>query len=121
MNRHETLKHLMQSGQPLRLPGAYDVLSAKLIEQAGYPVVYIGSYGTAASAFGWPDVGLLELNDLTELAGKVFRIGHIGDMNDVSLLGAIAGVEMALLDHGFDIKAGSGVGAAVEYYRSTAK
>ena len=41
MNRHETLKHLMQSGQPLRLPGAYDVLSAKLIEQAGYPVVYM--------------------------------------------------------------------------------
>jgi len=58
---------------------------------------------------------------LSEVAGKVFRIGHIGDMNDVSLLGAIAGVEMALLDHGFDIKAGSGVGAAVEYYRSTAK
>jgi alanine-glyoxylate transaminase/serine-glyoxylate transaminase/serine-pyruvate transaminase len=58
---------------------------------------------------------------LSEVAGKVFRIGHIGDMNDVSLLGAIAGVEMAMLDNGFDIKAGSGVGAAVEYYRSTAK
>lgn len=57
---------------------------------------------------------------LTELAGKVFRIGHIGDMNDVSLLGAIAGVEMAMLDNGFDIKPGSGVGAAIEYYRSTA-
>lgn len=57
---------------------------------------------------------------LSEVAGKVFRIGHIGDMNDVSLLGAIAGVEMALLDNGFAIKAGSGVGAALEYYRSTA-
>jgi len=56
---------------------------------------------------------------LSELAGKVFRIGHLGDMNDVSLLGAIAGVEMALLDSGFDIKAGSGVAAAIEYYRST--
>jgi len=54
---------------------------------------------------------------LSEVAGKVFRIGHIGDMNDVSMLGAIAGVEMALLDHGFDIKAGSGVGAALDYYR----
>jgi alanine-glyoxylate transaminase/serine-glyoxylate transaminase/serine-pyruvate transaminase len=42
-------------------------------------------------------------------------------MNDVSMLGAIAGVEMALLDCGFDIKAGSGVAAAIEYYRSTAK
>ncbi|MCK5831432.1 MAG: aminotransferase class V-fold PLP-dependent enzyme [Methylococcales bacterium] len=58
---------------------------------------------------------------LTEVAGKVFRIGHIGDMNDVSLLGAIAGVEMAMLDNGFDIVPGSGVAAAIEYYRSTAK
>lgn len=57
---------------------------------------------------------------LTELAGKVFRIGHIGDMNDVSMLGCIAGVEMAMLDHGFDIQPGSGVAAAIEYYRSTA-
>lgn len=58
---------------------------------------------------------------LSELAGKAFRIGHVGDMNDVSMLGCIAGVEMALLDNGFDIKPGSGVGAAIEYYRSTAQ
>lgn len=57
---------------------------------------------------------------LTEVMGKVFRIGHIGDMNDVSMLGAIAGVEMALLDNDFAIKPGSGVAAAIEYYRSTA-
>lgn len=58
---------------------------------------------------------------LSEVMGKVFRIGHMGDMNDVSMLGAIAGAEMAMLDAGFDIKAGSGVAAAIEYYRSTAK
>jgi len=58
---------------------------------------------------------------LSEVMGKVFRIGHMGDMNDVSMLGAIAGAEMAMLDAGFDIKAGSGVGAAIEYYRSTAE
>lgn len=58
---------------------------------------------------------------LSEVMGKVFRIGHMGDMNDVSMLGAIAGAEMAMLDNGFDIKPGSGVGAAIEYYRSTAK
>jgi alanine-glyoxylate transaminase/serine-glyoxylate transaminase/serine-pyruvate transaminase len=57
---------------------------------------------------------------LSEVMGKVFRIGHMGDMNDVSMLGAIAGAEMAMLDCGFDFKAGSGVGAAIEYYRSTA-
>lgn len=58
---------------------------------------------------------------LSELMGKAFRIGHMGDMNDVSMLGAIAGTEMALLDNGFAIKAGSGVAAAIEYYRATAK
>ncbi len=57
---------------------------------------------------------------LTEVAGKLFRIGHMGDMNDVAMLGAIAGVEMAMLDNGFDFAAGSGVAAAIEYYRSTA-
>lgn len=58
---------------------------------------------------------------LTELAGKVFRIGHLGDLNEISVLGALAGVEMAMLDSGIDIKAGSGVAAALEYYRSTAQ
>jgi alanine-glyoxylate transaminase/serine-glyoxylate transaminase/serine-pyruvate transaminase len=56
---------------------------------------------------------------LSEVAGKVFRIGHVGDMNDVSMLGAIAGVEMALLDNSFAIVPGSGVAAAIEYYRAT--
>lgn len=56
---------------------------------------------------------------LMKVEGKVFRIGHLGDMNEVSLLGAIAGVEMALLDVGADIKPGSGVGAAVQYFKDT--
>ncbi len=58
---------------------------------------------------------------LTELAGKVFRIGHLGDLNEISLLGALAGVEMAMLDSGIAITPGSGVAAALEYYRSTAQ
>jgi alanine-glyoxylate transaminase/serine-glyoxylate transaminase/serine-pyruvate transaminase len=57
---------------------------------------------------------------LNELAGKVFRIGHLGDLNDVSCLAAIAGTEMALLDIGIDFRPGAGVGAAIEYYRMTA-
>ena len=56
---------------------------------------------------------------LSEVAGKVFRIGHLGALNDVSCLGAIGGTEMALLDCGIVINAGSGVAAALEYYRST--
>jgi alanine-glyoxylate transaminase/serine-glyoxylate transaminase/serine-pyruvate transaminase len=58
---------------------------------------------------------------LSQVAGKVFRIGHLGDNNDVRMMAALGGVEMAMRDAGIRIKPGSGVGAAVEYYRSTAK
>jgi len=57
---------------------------------------------------------------LNKLNGRCFRIGHLGDMNEVSLLGAIAGTEMALLDAGVPgVKPGSGTGAAVEYLQRT--
>ncbi len=54
---------------------------------------------------------------LSEVAGKVFRIGHLGDTNSLTLAGALAGVEMALKDSGLDVTLGSGVGAALEHWR----
>ncbi|MDJ0982168.1 MAG: aminotransferase class V-fold PLP-dependent enzyme [Kiloniellales bacterium] len=58
---------------------------------------------------------------LSEVAGKVFRIGHLGDLNEVMLLSGLSGAEMAMRDMGLPIEAGSGVAAAQEYYRATAK
>lgn len=55
---------------------------------------------------------------LSKVAGKVFRIGHLGDLNELSLMGAIAGAEMSLLDNGIDVKPGSGVAAASNWWRS---
>jgi alanine-glyoxylate transaminase/serine-glyoxylate transaminase/serine-pyruvate transaminase len=55
---------------------------------------------------------------LSKVAGKVFRIGHLGDLNEVMLLGAIGGAEMAMLDVGIKVTAGSGVAAASGYWRS---
>jgi alanine-glyoxylate transaminase/serine-glyoxylate transaminase/serine-pyruvate transaminase len=57
---------------------------------------------------------------LARMAGKLFRIGHLGDLNECMLLGGIAGAEMAMRDAGVKIQPGSGVGAAEEYWRSTA-
>lgn len=57
---------------------------------------------------------------LNELAGKVFRIGHIGDTNSLTLAGALSGVEMALCDAGIEITLGSGVGAALQQWRVSA-
>ena len=54
---------------------------------------------------------------LSEVAGKLFRIGHLGDLNELMCLGAITGAEMAMRDIGIDVKPGSGAAAAEEYYR----
>jgi alanine-glyoxylate transaminase/serine-glyoxylate transaminase/serine-pyruvate transaminase len=54
---------------------------------------------------------------LSKVAGKLFRIGHLGDLNELMLLGAIAGAEMAMLDIGINIEPGSGVAAAQSYWR----
>ncbi len=58
---------------------------------------------------------------LSKVAGKVFRIGHLGDNNEARMMAALGTVEMAMNDAGMKIKPGSGVGAAEEYYRKTAK
>src|SRR2546423_10328408 len=57
---------------------------------------------------------------LARLAGKLFRIGHLGHPNEVLRLGAIARAQMATRDAGHQASAGAGVAAAAEYYRSTA-
>ncbi len=57
---------------------------------------------------------------LSKVAGKLFRIGHLGDLNELMLLGALAGVEMAMLDVGIKIEPGSGVAAAQAFWRTEA-
>ncbi|AXI42733.1 L-aspartate--glyoxylate aminotransferase BhcA [Sulfitobacter sp. SK011] len=55
---------------------------------------------------------------LGEVAGKVFRIGHLGSLTDVMMLSGIATAEMCMADLGLDITLGSGVAAAQEHYRA---
>ncbi|MEE8264216.1 MAG: aminotransferase class V-fold PLP-dependent enzyme [Gammaproteobacteria bacterium] len=58
---------------------------------------------------------------LNKVAGKIFRIGHLGDLNELMILSAIVGSEMSMRDIGIDIEPGSGVAAAEEFLRSTAE
>jgi alanine-glyoxylate transaminase/serine-glyoxylate transaminase/serine-pyruvate transaminase len=58
---------------------------------------------------------------LGKIAGKAFRIGHLGDMNEMMILTPIAGAEMAMHDMGIKVKLGSGVAAAQEYLCTTRK
>ena len=58
---------------------------------------------------------------LAKIAGQAFRIGHLGDMNELMILTPITGAEMAMKDLKYPIELGSGVAAAQEYLCSTAK
>jgi 2-methylisocitrate lyase-like PEP mutase family enzyme len=71
MRQTTRLKRLIQSKKILVAPGAFDALSAKLIEAVGFEAVYMSGFGTAASIFGVPDIGLLTM---TEMVGNAKRI-----------------------------------------------
>jgi alanine-glyoxylate transaminase/serine-glyoxylate transaminase/serine-pyruvate transaminase len=55
---------------------------------------------------------------LSKVAGKVFRIGHLGHLNEVMCLAALASAEMSLADAGAKVELGAGVAAAQDYYRT---
>lgn len=55
---------------------------------------------------------------LGEVAGKVFRIGHLGSLTDAMMLSGLATAEMTMVDLGLPVKLGSGVAAAQEVYRA---
>ena len=71
MDKKRALRELIQSKEILVVPGAFDALSAKLIEAAGFDAVYMTGFGTAASAFGFPDIGLITMTEMVENARRI--------------------------------------------------
>ena len=71
------LRELLVQRDLLVAPGAYDALSARLIAQAGFPAVYMTSFGTAASVLGQPDVGLLTMSEMVSRAAALAAV--VGD------------------------------------------
>jgi len=65
------LRELLAAPGPLVAPGAYDALSARLVEQAGFDVVYMTGFGTTASLIGRPDVGLLSAAEMADNATRI--------------------------------------------------
>jgi 2-methylisocitrate lyase-like PEP mutase family enzyme len=65
------LRALLAGSEPLIAPGAYDALSARLVEEAGFDVVYMTGFGTTASLIGRPDVGLLTGAEMVDNARRI--------------------------------------------------
>ncbi len=68
------LRELLAGPDLLVVPGAYDGLSARLIVQAGFPIVYMTGFGTAASVLGQPDVGLLTMTEMVQRAAALAAV-----------------------------------------------
>lgn len=76
------LRELLAGPDLLVAPGAYDALSARLIAQAGFSAVYMTGFGTAASALGQPDIGLLTMSEMVNRAASLAAV--IGDLPLIS-------------------------------------
>ncbi len=82
-------------------------------------MVPAGCDGTALVQLAAQKYGVAFGVGLGEVAGKVFRIGHLGMLTDVMLLSGLACAEMCMADLGWPVTLGSGVAAAQDHYRST--
>ena len=72
----------LKSNKILRVPGAYNPLTAKLIEEIGYDAVYV-SGGVMANDLGFPDIGLTTLEDVSTRAYLISRVTNLPTIVDI--------------------------------------
>lgn len=97
------LRRLLGGVEPLLAPGAYDALSARLVEQAGFDVVYMTGFGTAAGLLGRPDVGLLGMTEMLDNARRIVTAVDVpviadadtGYGNPINTIRTVQGYEQA--------------------------
>ncbi|MBU1312921.1 MAG: isocitrate lyase/PEP mutase family protein [Alphaproteobacteria bacterium] len=77
MHPADALKSLIEGGEIVMAPGAPDPLTARLIQQAGFPAVYMTGFGATASHLGVPDLGLMTLTEMTTHARNMTRVVSI--------------------------------------------
>jgi 2-methylisocitrate lyase-like PEP mutase family enzyme len=70
-NPRRRLRELLSGGQLVPAPGVYDAMSARLVEAAGFPAVYMSGFGVTASLLGRPDIGLLGMSEMAQAARRI--------------------------------------------------
>lgn len=103
MNKGKVLRGLLVAKEILVAPGAHDVLTAKIIEKAGFQAVYMTGYGQAASHLGTADVGLMTMTEMLARANNfasavdvpVIADGDTGFGNAINVMRTVRQYEMA--------------------------
>jgi 2-methylisocitrate lyase-like PEP mutase family enzyme len=71
MNVRQKLRNALTNNEFIQAPGAYDALTAKIIEGEGFPAVYMTGFGTSVAHFGLPDLGFLTLSEMAANAARI--------------------------------------------------
>lgn len=90
MKKTTILRKAIMERRAVVVPGCYDALSAKIIEQCGFEAVQISGFGLAASLLGKPDVGLVQMKDILDLTWNITQAVKIPVMADVDTGGGNA-------------------------------
>jgi len=80
--KRKDLNDKLKSNKILRVPGAYNPLTAKIIEEIGYEGVYV-SGGVMANDLGYPDIGLTTLKDVSYRSNQIARVTNLPTIVDV--------------------------------------
>ena len=72
----------LKKNKILRVPGAYNPLTAKLIEEIGYDGIYV-SGGVMSNDLGYPDIGLTTLNDVSNRSKQIARVTNLPTIVDI--------------------------------------
>jgi carboxyvinyl-carboxyphosphonate phosphorylmutase len=77
MEKSKRLRELIRREGAILIPGAYDALSARIIEMLGFEAIIHTGYGTAASLLGYPDIGLVSFKEMVDRVESIARAVEI--------------------------------------------
>ena len=80
----QILRERLKQPEIVVAPGCYDVLSARLVEQAGFEAAFMTGFGASGSILGQPDYGLMTMNEMVTVCANmnsVLNIPLIGDID----------------------------------------
>ena len=80
--KREDFNTKLKSKKILRVPGAYNPLTAKVIEEIGYDAVYV-SGGVMSNDLGYPDIGLTTLKDVSNRSNQIARVTNLPTIVDI--------------------------------------
>jgi len=90
MKKTTVLRKAIMDRRAVAVPGAYDALSARVIEACGFEAIQVSGYGLAGSFLGKPDVGLVQMKDVLDITWNIAQAVKIPVMADVDTGGGNA-------------------------------